>query len=49
MSAATTVSGSMFPEEFGGQTTTIRFTPATLAGVTDMMAELGYLAAPPGT
>ncbi len=48
MSAATIVNGSIFPLEFGGDTTTIRFTPATFAGITDIITELGYLAKPPG-
>ena len=33
MSAATIVSGSIFPSEFGGDTTTILLTPAILAGI----------------
>ena len=45
---STIVSELICPSEFGGETTTILFTPATFAGITDMITELGYCASPPG-
>src|SRR5574338_954689 len=48
-SAATRTRGSILPCLLGGVTTTIFFTPASFAGTIDIIAELGYLARPPGT
>ena len=42
--AAAIVNGSIFQSRPGGEKTTILLTPASLAGTTDMIAELGIIA-----